>query len=178
MNKKKHAVYLFRLLEYSITRRIDCCSPTVNVFPLPNKSRVLCFLLWHLRRKYSTCFTTFFVSHQCINTSFFQKTRLTNVSLKHTMFSSSMSFCLSHVLISSSHCKFGTLAVAFHQVVISRLSACCSLDWHPAYQLYGTASSHIITISVCPWVLTNAVGHRTFVNFCKSVSVYAVTRVR
>lgn len=101
----------------------------------------------------------------------FQKTRLTNVSLKPTTFSSFMSLCLSHVFISSSRCKFGTLAVAFHQVVISRLSACCSLDWHPAYQLYGTAISHIITISVRPWALTNAVGHRPFVNFCIAVSV-------
>lgn len=151
---KKHAVFLFWVIEYSITRRIDCCSPIVNVFPLPNKNRMLCFLLWHLRRNHSSCFTTlfFFVSNQSINTSYFQKTRLTNVCLKRTVFSSFMSFCLSHVLISSSHCIFGTLAVAFHQVVIRRLSACCSLDWHPAYQLYGTASSHIITISVCPWL--------------------------
>lgn len=122
-------------------------------------------------RKHSSCFLFVYpLCHKCINSQVFSSTRHISVSLKHIISSTFMLFCLLIVLIFSSHDSVGTLLVAFHKVVISRLSVCCSLDWLLAYQLYSTASALIVTISACPWALTNPEGHKLFV--CLFVFVF------
>lgn len=56
--------------------------------------------------------------------------------------------------------------------VIIVLSVCCSLDWRLAYRLYGTASLHNVTISLCPWAPTNPKGHKPFVCVCFSTGLW------